>query len=70
MTVAADQREIFEIAGKDLAGLYTNLKCDGCGRSLAEARDETWAKVACGYFCAECIASGRHLTHPAACRTA
>ena len=69
MTALADGREVFEISGKDLAALYPDLKCDSCGRSLAMAQDEIWAKVGCGYFCAECIASGKHLTHPAACRT-
>ncbi len=68
MIAAADERQMFEIAGKDLAGLYSNLRCDSCGRNVTEATDEVWAKVACGYFCGDCIASGRHLTHPAACR--
>jgi len=68
MTALADGREVFEIAGKALAELYPHLRCDACGRSLAEGEDEIWAKVSCGYFCAECIAAGRHLTHPAACR--
>lgn len=59
---------VFEIAGKDLAALYPDLRCESCGRDLAAAMDETWAKVACGYFCAACIDQGLHLTHPMACR--
>jgi tRNA(Ile2) C34 agmatinyltransferase TiaS len=60
--------QTFEIAGKELATLYADLKCDSCGRRLADAKDETWTKFTCGYFCAQCVAEGRHLTHPMACR--
>ncbi|MCB1493140.1 MAG: hypothetical protein KDJ77_15315 [Rhodobiaceae bacterium] len=60
--------QVFEIGGAELAALYPDLKCDACGRSLSAARDETWAKVGCGYFCGQCIEAGRHLTHPSACR--
>lgn len=60
--------QVFEISGQELAKLYPELKCDACGRILADAQDETWAKVGCGYFCGECIANGYHLTHPSACR--
>lgn len=62
--------QVYEIAGRDLAKLYPELKCENCGRDLATALDETWAKVGCGYFCGECIARGEHLTHPSACRLA
>lgn len=60
--------EVFPIGGKELAKLYPDLKCDACRRRLSGSLDETWVKVGCGCFCAECQAESRHLTHPSACR--
>ena len=57
--------EIFEIASDRLAGLYPELKCDGCGKLLQAEPVETWAKAGCGYFCADCLAKGVYLSHPA-----
>lgn len=57
--------EIFEIPSDRLAELYKTLSCDGCGKQLSALPVETWAKVGCGYFCADCLAKGVHLSHPA-----
>ena len=56
---------IHQIASDELARIYKSLKCDGCGKALAAEPVETWAKAGCGYFCADCLRDGRHLTHPA-----
>ncbi|MYM54966.1 hypothetical protein [Thalassovita mangrovi] len=57
--------EIFEISSVKLAELYKDLHCDGCGKALTAEPEEVWAKAGCGYFCADCLANGVHLTHPA-----
>ncbi len=59
---------VHEIEGRRLVTLFPDLWCEACGRKLADALDETWVKAGCGYFCAECVAKGLHLTHPSACR--
>lgn len=46
----------FDIAAADLARLYADLKCDGCGRALS-ATDAPWAKIGCSYFCPRCTAT-------------
>jgi len=60
--------EVFEIASDKLATLYAELRCDGCGKLLTAQPVETWAKAGCGYFCADCMAKGRHLTQACALR--
>ena len=60
--------EVFEIGAGKLAELFPDLKCEACGKQLSAASGETWVKAGCGYFCADCVARGRHLTHPSACR--
>ncbi len=55
--------ETFEISSDRLAQLYSNLKCDGCGKQLTAKPAETWAKHGCGYFCAACLNADIHLRH-------
>lgn len=59
--------EVFEIRSDELSKLYKTLKCDGCGKVLAPEPIETWAKVGCGYYCAECLAKGIRGTRSAGC---
>ncbi|KPP83763.1 MAG: hypothetical protein HLUCCA08_08150 [Rhodobacteraceae bacterium HLUCCA08] len=60
--------ELFEISSVRLAELYADLRCDGCGAALAPRPETLWAKAGCGYFCADCLARGLHLTAPCALR--
>ena len=60
--------ELFEISSAKLATLYSDLKCDGCGKVLTAEPEEIWAKAGCGYFCATCLANGVHLSAPCALR--
>ncbi|MFH1794768.1 MAG: hypothetical protein ABIK36_12875 [Pseudomonadota bacterium] len=60
---------VFEIRSDELSRLYKNLKCDGCGKALAPAPVETWAKVGCGYYCAECLARGVRGARAVSCAT-
>ena len=60
--------ERFDITSDRLAGLYASLRCDGCGAGLQAMPVTTWAKVGCGYFCADCLSKAMHLTTPCAVR--
>lgn len=61
---------LHELSSKALFDAYNGkeIKCDGCGKRLAPEPEETWAKAGCGYFCADCLAKGVHLTAPCALR--
>jgi hypothetical protein len=62
------QPQVFQIAARELARLYRDLRCDGCEVSPDPASDAIWAKAGCGYYCPDCLRRGVHHFHPARSR--